>query len=49
MVQDIVTAVDAVVANGGSIVQPLGMDTPELTARLTDGNVFGLYHEATIN
>jgi predicted enzyme related to lactoylglutathione lyase len=49
IVQDVVTALDAVVANGGNIVQPVGMDTPELTARLTDGNVFGLYHEPTIN
>ena len=37
----------AVIANGGEIVQPIGMDAPEITARFRDpgGNVFGLYQE----
>ena len=47
MVDSIDAAVDAVVANGGRIVQPLGADAPELTARFADldGNVLGLYQE----
>jgi len=37
----------AVVAAGGEIVQPLGADAPEITARFRDpgGNVLGLYQE----
>jgi hypothetical protein len=47
MVDNIVAAIDAVIAHGGVIVQPLGMDAPELTARFRDpaGNVIGLYQE----
>lgn len=47
MVDDIEAAVKAVVAAGGEIVQPVGMDAPELTARFRDpgGNVVGLYQE----
>lgn len=47
MVDDIERAVTAVVAHGGEIVQPVGADAPELTARFTDpaGNVLGLYQE----
>jgi predicted enzyme related to lactoylglutathione lyase len=47
MVDSITAAVEAVVAHGGKIVQPIGMDAPELTARFTDpaGNVFGLYQQ----
>jgi uncharacterized protein len=47
MVDSITAAVEAVIANGGRIVQPIGMDTPELTARFSDpaGNVFGLYQQ----
>jgi predicted enzyme related to lactoylglutathione lyase len=47
MVDSVATIVDTVVANGGKIVQPIGMDAPEITARFTDpaGNVFGLYQE----
>lgn len=34
-------------ANGGKIVQPIGGDAPEITARFRDpgGNVIGLYQE----
>jgi predicted enzyme related to lactoylglutathione lyase len=48
MVDSVAAALDAVVANGGSIVQPIGMDAPEITARFGDpaGNVIGLYQEA---
>ena len=37
----------AVIAAGGEIVQPLGADAPEITARFRDpgGNVLGLYQE----
>ncbi|HEY4304979.1 MAG TPA: VOC family protein [Gemmatimonadaceae bacterium] len=47
MVDDIEQACKAVEANGGTIVQPLGADAPELTARFADpeGNVLGLYQE----
>jgi predicted enzyme related to lactoylglutathione lyase len=47
MVDSVVATVDAVVANGGEIVQPIGADAPEITARFRDpaGNVIGLYQE----
>ena len=50
MVDDIQVTIDKVIANGGKIVQPVGMDTPEITARFNDpaGNVIGLYQERTI-
>lgn len=45
MVDSVAAACDAVVANGGEIVQPIGADAPEITARFRDpgGNVLGLY------
>ena len=47
MMDSVEETIDAVVANGGKIVQPIGMDAPEITARFSDpfGNVFGLYQE----
>jgi uncharacterized protein len=47
MVDSVADAVDAVVARGGEIVQPIGADAPEVTARFRDpaGNVIGLYQE----
>ena len=47
MVDSVAKAVDAVIANGGEIAQPLGVDAPEITARFRDpaGNVIGLYQE----
>jgi predicted enzyme related to lactoylglutathione lyase len=47
MVDDINKAIEAVTANGGSILQPVGMDAPEITARFSDpaGNIVGLYQE----
>jgi len=47
MVDSVAAAVEAVVANGGEIVQPIGKDAPEITARFRDpgGNVIGLYQE----
>jgi hypothetical protein len=45
MVDSVAAAVDAVVASGGEIVQPIGADAPEITARFRDpgGNIIGLY------
>jgi predicted enzyme related to lactoylglutathione lyase len=47
MVDSVAAAVDAVVAHGCEIVQPIGADAPEITARFRDpgGNVIGLYKE----
>ena len=47
MVDSVAAAIDSVIANGGKIVQPIGMDAPEITARFSDpaGNVLGLYQE----
>ena len=47
MVDSVAAAVDAVVAQGGEIVQPVGADAPEITARFRDpgGNVIGLYQQ----
>jgi predicted enzyme related to lactoylglutathione lyase len=47
MVDSVAAAVEAVAANGGEIVQPIGVDAPEITARFRDpaGNVLGLYQE----
>jgi uncharacterized protein len=47
MVDSVAQAMESVVANGGQVVQPIGMDAPEITARFTDpaGNVLGLYQE----
>ena len=51
MVDDMTAAVDAVVAHGGVIVQPVGVDAPEITARFRDpgGNVIGLYQERSLS
>ncbi len=45
MVDNAQAAVNAVIANGGKIVQSIGMDAPEITALFSDpfGNVLGLY------
>ncbi len=47
MVDSVAATIDAVIANGGKIVQPIGGDAPEITARFSDpaGNVLGLYQE----
>ena len=46
-VDDIEKTIEAVIANGCKIVQPLGMDPGEKTARFADpaGNVLGIYQE----
>ena len=47
MVDSVADAIESVKANGGKIVQPMGIDAPEITARFRDpaGNVLGLYQE----
>jgi len=47
MVDSVAATLDGIVANGGEIVQPIGFDAPEITARFRDpaGNVFGLYQQ----
>jgi len=47
MVDSVAATLEAIVASGGQIVQPIGADAPEITARFSDpaGNVIGLYQE----
>lgn len=47
MVDDVAATIDTIWNNGGKIVQQVGIDAPEITARFSDpaGNVFGLYQE----
>jgi hypothetical protein len=47
MVDDMTAIIDAVHANGGEIVQPVGADAPEITAQVRDpgGNIIGLYQQ----
>jgi len=45
MVDDIEATIQKITEQGGTIVQPVGMDAPEITAWFRDlsGNVMGLY------
>jgi predicted enzyme related to lactoylglutathione lyase len=47
MVDSVAATLESVVANGGKVVQPVGADAPEITARFSDpaGNVIGLYQQ----
>jgi predicted enzyme related to lactoylglutathione lyase len=47
MVDSVAATLDAIVGQGGEIVQPIGQDAPEITARFRDpaGNIIGLYQE----
>lgn|SRR5690242_13020019 len=47
MVDSVEATVDAIRAQGGEIVQPIGVDAPEITARFRDpgGNILGLYQQ----
>ena len=47
MVDSVAATIDSVLAHGGELVQPIGVDAPEITARFRDpaGNVLGLYQE----
>jgi uncharacterized protein len=51
MVDNVSASIDAVIANGGGLVQPIGADAPEITARFRDpaGNLFGLYQEPSLS
>jgi predicted enzyme related to lactoylglutathione lyase len=47
MVDSVAATVESIKTHGGKIVQPIGMDAPEITARFSDpaGNVLGLYQQ----
>lgn len=47
MVDNVAATLETIVASGGEVVQPIGADAPEITARFRDpaGNVVGLYQE----
>ena len=47
MLDSVSATIDAVLAAGGELVQPIGKDLGEITARVRDpgGNVIGLYQE----
>ena len=47
MVDSVAATVDPVIASGGEMVQPIGADAPEITARFRDpgGNVIGVYQQ----
>jgi len=47
MVDSVVSTMKTIVLQGGKIVQDIGIDAPEITARFSDpaGNIFGLYQE----
>ena len=47
MVDSVEATIATLTANGGQIVQPIGMDAPEITARFSDPseNIFGLYQQ----
>jgi len=47
MVDSVARTIDDVIAHGGKLVQPIGADAPEITARFRDldGNVIGLYQQ----
>ena len=47
MVDSVEQTMDKVMKSGGEIVQPIGADAPEITARFRDpgGNILGLYQQ----
>ena len=47
MVDSVAATLELVVASEGEVVQPIGADAPEITARFRDpgGNVLGLYQQ----
>lgn len=47
MVDSVSATLDVIVGNGGEIVQQIGVDAPEITARFRDpaGNVVSLYQQ----
>jgi predicted enzyme related to lactoylglutathione lyase len=51
MVENVAATIDAVIANGGKLVQPVGADLPEITAHISDpaGNIIGIYQERSLS
>ena len=51
MVDSVSATIDSVIAHGGELVQPIGADAPEITARFRDpaGNVIGLYQQPSLS
>ncbi len=51
MVDSAAATIDVITANGGEIVQPIGADAPEITARFRDpgGNILGIYQQGGNN
>jgi len=49
MVDSVELTMEKILAHGGEIVQPIGADAPEITARFRDpgGSVLGLYQQPT--
>lgn len=47
MVDDIEVSIQAIIKYGGKIIQPVGMEAPEITAKFSDpsGNVLGLFQQ----
>jgi len=47
MVDDAEATIALIIKNGGKIIQPIGIDLPEITARFSDpaGNILGIYQE----
>ena len=47
MVDDAAATLESAIAHGGELVQAIGADAPEITARFRDpaGNVIGLYQQ----
>jgi predicted enzyme related to lactoylglutathione lyase len=47
MVDDAKATLEIISKNGGKIIQPIGKDHPEITARFEDpaGNILGIYQE----
>lgn len=45
MVDNAAATMDLIIAHGGEIIQPIGADAPEITAKFRDpaGNVLGVY------
>ena len=49
MVDSVTATLDTVVVHGGEVIQPIGVDAPEVTGRFRDpaSSVIGLYQEPT--
>jgi predicted enzyme related to lactoylglutathione lyase len=47
MVDSVASILETIVVQGGQVVQAVGMDAPEITARFRDpaGNIIGLYQQ----